>query len=88
MHGARSQEQKVFGTKLSEDAAGLPRLYSKQAPARGWEGVEVPPWVQRALTGAAGRGGTASSGARQIISQFVCVFVSIARAFLPLVARC
>ena len=26
--------------------------------------------------------------ARQIISQFVCLLVSIARAFLPLVARC
>ena len=28
---------------------GLPRLFGKQAPAGGWEGVAVPPWVQRAL---------------------------------------
>lgn len=28
---------------------GLPRLFEKQVPARGWEGVAVPPWVQRAL---------------------------------------
>ena len=31
------------------DVSGLPRLFGKQAPAGGWEGVEVPPWVQRAL---------------------------------------
>ena len=27
----------------------LPRLYSKQAPARGWEAVQAPRWVQKQL---------------------------------------
>ena len=47
--GARGQEPEVFGTKLSEDVTGLPRLYSKQAPARGWEAVQAPQWVQKQL---------------------------------------
>ena len=47
--GARGQEQEAFGTKLSEDVTGLPRLYAKQAPARGWEAVQAPQWVQKQL---------------------------------------
>ncbi len=47
--GARLQEPEVLGTELWEDVTGLPRLYSKQAPASGWEAVQVPRWVQRKL---------------------------------------
>ena len=42
-------ERRSFGTELSEDVTGLPRLHSKQAPARGWEAVQVPQWVQTQL---------------------------------------
>ena len=43
------QEPEVFGAKPLEDVTGLPRLYSKQAPARGWEAVQTPRWVQKQL---------------------------------------
>ena len=35
----------ICGTEPLEDATGLPRLYFKQNPARGWESVRSPGWV-------------------------------------------
>lgn len=43
------QDPEIFGAKRLEAVTGLPRLYSKQAPARGWEAVQVPRWVQKQL---------------------------------------
>ena len=43
------QEPEIFGAKVLEDVTGLPRLYRKHAPARGWEAVQVPRWVQKQL---------------------------------------
>ena len=48
-HATCGQEPEIFGTNLSQDATGLPRLYAKQVPASGWEAVQVPRWVQKQL---------------------------------------
>lgn len=37
----------ICGTEPVEDVTGLPRLYFKQYPARGWEFVQSPEWVPR-----------------------------------------
>ena len=62
------QQTEVVGSGM--DVTGLPRLFGKQAPAAGWEGVAVPPWVQRAFvasTAATPVGGRESA-------EYVCRF--------------
>ena len=100
---ATTPVEAIFGDILDMDSGmgvtGLPRLVGKQAPRGGWQSVDVPPWVQRALLASTAK--TPAGGSEGVES--VCIFVnskanlkSICFAcwflcrvfFLPLVARC
>ena len=40
-------QEPICGMEPLVDVTGLPRLYSKQPPERGWEAVGFPPWVRK-----------------------------------------
>ena len=49
---ASRQEPDSVVRGRDQDVTGLPRLYSKQCPARGWEVVLAPQWVRNQLASA------------------------------------